>query len=402
MMNWSHAGFLTLALVMGATACGSKSEKKKDSSSESDEDTRKGKKTGKNKRVRETTKDGFLGILGEDGFNVFADLDEPEAIDQDGVLSFAGAEHSSTEPEKFSAGWAGREAGIVLKRAIDKEFESRTVTGGGGAPCLVFSENNIVRRLMINYDDWSYEYAMSQAGHIILWLGASRVGDKERRLAFFHRGNNLKLYQAWEDRGPRRTEPAPAGATDIIFSEANRCLAAAGASNPRPGSASVPIQPPAPPPPMPSTPQNETQPVEGVTYELVAKHSGLCLEIGGSSKENHARFTQAACTRADNQRFKLWTHENGVMISVVHSGQCVDVLDAGKDNGAALQQFPCGAVQNQTFLITPMATGEFRLAAKHSGRCFDVFQGSKDAGGAIVQWDCHESDNQRWLFRRVQ
>jgi hypothetical protein len=390
---------LGLAVLTGAfCSVGCKAEKKQTDDSSEERSSKKAKKT----KLRDSTKEGFGGILGEDGFNVFAELDDPEGAG-DGVLSFSGEEHSPNEPAKFSAGWVGRESAIVLRKAVDKEYSSKTVQAQGHK-CLVFDDNRMVRRLMINYDDVSFEYAFNAAGQIILWFSASREEGLHRRLAFFHGGRDLKLYQTWEDRGPRRTETAPQGIREDIFAAANRCLDAFGASNPRAGSngaqpvAPVPVPPPPPSPAVPVERQAATMPMEGIGYNIVAKHSGLCLEVARGARDQGTEIVQAACDGSAQQRFKLWIQDKGVMIAADHTGMCFDVEGSNKENQAALKQWPCGAAANQTFSLQSMGGADFRLAARHSGRCIDIAEGKKEAAAKAIQFDCHESDNQRFQF----
>jgi hypothetical protein len=390
---------LVVGVILGlGLSLGCKSEKKKDDDS-ADEGSSKKKKRSKKSSLQESAKDGFGGILGEDGFNVFADLDDPDGS-ADGALTFRGSAHSPYEPEKFSAGWVGKEAAIVLRRARERELSSRTVVAGQ-LKCLVFDEGGMVRRLMVTEEGASLEYAYDASGRIILWFGATQSQDQLRRLAFFHRNNDLKLFQAWEGTGSRRTEPAPAGLRQEIFAASNRCLDAFGASNPRAGQSSAPPPPPAPiqPTPAPADRPAAVLPMEGTPYTIVAKHSGMCLEVAQGSVEAGAAIVQAACDGSAHQRFKLWVQEQGVMLAVDHTGMCVSIVDVSGENEARAVQWSCAAGANQTFNLQSLGGAEFRLAANHSKRCLDVAQSSTSPAANVIQFDCHENDNQRYLFK---
>jgi hypothetical protein len=379
---------------------GCKSEKKKDDDSSSESSSKKKKRS--KKELRESAKDGFGGILGEDGFDVFADLDEPDGSADD-ALTFRGNAHSPYEPEKFSAGWVGKEAAVVLRRAREGELTSRTVTAKE-LKCLVFDENGIVRRLMVTEEGASLEYAYDAAGRIILWFGATQDQQQLRRLAFFHGNDALKLYQAWEGTGARRTETAPQGLRQEIFAASNRCLDAFGASNPRAGRGGAPALPPAPiqPTPAPEAPADRPAavlPTEGTPYDVVIKHSGMCLEVAKGSREIGAPIVQAPCDGSAHQRFKLWVHEQGVMLTAVHTGMCVSIEGLSVDNEARAVQGACAAGAHQTFDLQSLGGAEFRLAAGHSKRCLDVAQASMSAAAGVIQFDCHDNANQRVLFK---
>ncbi len=235
-------GALVLLGSLLAAACESPGKAKKRDRGDDDDEDNKPRKA----KVDADT-NGFLGVLGEDG------LASLGALDGDGGMEFlgsAGQVHDPAEPPRFSAGWVGRESAEVLRKARAGELASTTVTAPG-RECLIFHQGNMVRRLMTNYESESHEFAMSEAGHLILVLHASRAEPLERRLAFFHQGRDLKLYQAWEGKGARRNEPPPEGFKESVFAETKSCFDAFGAKNPQPGAGLPP--PPSGAPAVPPT-----------------------------------------------------------------------------------------------------------------------------------------------------
>ncbi|MBI2390119.1 MAG: RICIN domain-containing protein [Deltaproteobacteria bacterium] len=89
-------------------------------------------------------------------------------------------------------------------------------------------------------------------------------------------------------------------------------------------------------------------------YELVAVHSGKCLEIAGD--RNGARAKQATCRHTSAQRFRLrWTGDSHTIVSLA-SSKCLDVTDFRKDDGAPLQQWSCSGNDNQSWKLRD-ATG---------------------------------------------
>lgn len=89
--------------------------------------------------------------------------------------------------------------------------------------------------------------------------------------------------------------------------------------------------------------------VRSNVYELVAIHSGKCLEISGST--NGARAHQATCDHRSAQQFRLrWTGEAHTLVGLA-SGKCLDVTDFRTDDGAPLQQWSCSGNDNQAWRI---------------------------------------------------
>ncbi|MFO0613662.1 MAG: hypothetical protein U0414_13785 [Polyangiaceae bacterium] len=244
MTGWKvgATGIAVCAMLVGASALGGCSSKSKNAAGSSSAAS-----TASAASKQPPPSSAFLDVLGEDGLSRLGMLDGP----RESALFGAVAPHTDVEPSYFSAGWIGVEAAEVLRRARTGEFANTTVTTPART-CLIFHDNGMVRRLMTNDAIESHEYAMSAKGNILLWLRAIRNKDQTRQLAFFHQGKDLKLYQAWEGNGARRTEAPPNGLRDYIFSEAKDCFNAFHAKNPAPGvGATVEAPPPPPPPPPP-------------------------------------------------------------------------------------------------------------------------------------------------------
>lgn len=94
-------------------------------------------------------------------------------------------------------------------------------------------------------------------------------------------------------------------------------------------------------------------PVAGVadTYTVVNRLIGKCLDVAGVSTANGAAVTQWTCIAgAQNQQFTLrkvtYAGSTGQDYQLVarHSGKCVDVSEVSTRPGAALHQWTCNAV----------------------------------------------------------
>ncbi|MEH0556069.1 RICIN domain-containing protein [Streptomyces sp. B21-101] len=89
-------------------------------------------------------------------------------------------------------------------------------------------------------------------------------------------------------------------------------------------------------------------PVSGTTdtYTVVNHSSGKCLDISRISTANAAAVQQWTCTGADNQRFTLRPvtalgNSHDYQLVAVHSGKCVDVSTVSTAPGALVHQWTC-------------------------------------------------------------
>lgn len=86
-----------------------------------------------------------------------------------------------------------------------------------------------------------------------------------------------------------------------------------------------------------------------------------------------------------------------------HSGKCLDVYGWGRDDGEKIHQFSCvEGAQNQRWSIRPVGDGSeyYRVLVKHSGKALDVNGGILTFwdGVPIKQWQYWGSANQMWKF----
>ena len=130
---------------------------------------------------------------------------------------------------------------------------------------------------------------------------------------------------------------------------------------------------------------------------LVAKHSGLVLDVTGASTGNGARVIQWGAHGGHNQHFSMEPLGDGSFRFVAeHSGRVLDVENASTANGARIIQWDWHGGDNQRFLVEDQGNGEMRIRAKHSGLALDVTSSSTAAGAQIIQWPWHGGDNQRF------
>jgi hypothetical protein len=142
----------------------------------------------------------------------------------------------------------------------------------------------------------------------------------------------------------------------------------------------------------------------GLRYNLVARHSGKCLDINGSSLDDGAQLLQWDCSGAANQIFTM-VPAGGEWYQIVaaHSNKCLDV-DTSEDthhNGARVRQMPCSGEANQQFKLEDAGDGYVKIKAKHSELVLDVFGKSTENGAEVVQWTDGRSSNQSFELRQV-
>jgi phosphodiesterase/alkaline phosphatase D-like protein len=142
--------------------------------------------------------------------------------------------------------------------------------------------------------------------------------------------------------------------------------------------------------------------------QIVAKHSGECWDIEHSWTADGVPVKQYPCgnpATSENQVFTLRPtgEEAGFEIVARHSGKCLDIAEGSQSNGAHLIQWPCvtGAAEQR---FTEAWWGESQYAAyvaKHSGKCLDV-ENASQGWVNILQWTCTGLDNQAFHLEPVE
>jgi hypothetical protein len=89
------------------------------------------------------------------------------------------------------------------------------------------------------------------------------------------------------------------------------------------------------------------------TYTVVNHSSGKCLDVSAVSTANGAAVQQWTCHGGTNQRFKLAAvtalgNSHDYQLVAVHSGKCVDVSTISTAPGALVHQWPCDAASALT------------------------------------------------------
>ena len=140
----------------------------------------------------------------------------------------------------------------------------------------------------------------------------------------------------------------------------------------------------------------------GPYYNLVARHSGKCVDVSSNSAADGATVLQYGCRGGLNQQWRLTATSGGyVQVIAQHSGKCLDVSDASTADGATVLQYRCGSGTNQQWSFQDQGNGYYRLVARHSGKCLDVSDASTADGARLIQWTCGTGTNQQFARRTV-
>ena len=91
----------------------------------------------------------------------------------------------------------------------------------------------------------------------------------------------------------------------------------------------------------PRTPLHAVAPdPAGGTFELVARHSGKCLDVNGASLDDFARVIQWDCHDGANQQWRFEPAGDGYYVLVArHSGKALDVIGESVENAAPIVQY---------------------------------------------------------------
>jgi uncharacterized protein (DUF1800 family) len=141
------------------------------------------------------------------------------------------------------------------------------------------------------------------------------------------------------------------------------------------------------------------EPLSGY-YQLVALHSGKCLDVSGASRDDLAPAIQSGCTAGEDQQWLLEQTADGYYrITAKHSGKVLEVSGASLDDAAPVVQDAGDGSESQQWWLEPLGDDYYRLLARHSGKALDVSGASLEDGAPVIQYSRHGGPNQEWLLR---
>jgi hypothetical protein len=143
----------------------------------------------------------------------------------------------------------------------------------------------------------------------------------------------------------------------------------------------------------------------GLRYNIIARHSGKCLDVSTASLDDGTQLVQWTCSGEAHQVFSL-VPAGGEYYRIValHSSKCME-LDPTVDpseNGAAVRQWTCNGADNQLWLLEDAGEGYFKLKNKLSALVMDVTGASSEDGAPVIQWTDGGGFHQQFELRTIE
>lgn len=129
-------------------------------------------------------------------------------------------------------------------------------------------------------------------------------------------------------------------------------------------------------------------------YQLIAKHSGKCLDNRYGNLVDGELLMQNTCHSGDNQKFQFESVGSGYYrIKTGHSHRCIDQIGANSTPGGSIGQYQCHTGYNQQWMPSTSG-GYYAFNVRHSGMNLDVLGGSTANFALLVQYYAYGTDNQ--------
>ena len=145
--------------------------------------------------------------------------------------------------------------------------------------------------------------------------------------------------------------------------------------------------------------------------QLIARHSGGCLDVAHASRALGAPVIQARCWGGLNQQWTIVPLGHQIyQVRARHSNQCLDVKNAVSAHGAPVVQAPCmGPTYYHQLWRFAWAGNDghgsyYALYPDHDGAhgwCLDVAHASNQHLAPIIIGRCNRTWNQQWRFRAM-
>ena len=152
----------------------------------------------------------------------------------------------------------------------------------------------------------------------------------------------------------------------------------------------------------------------GKTVRIVNLHSGLCLDAANVGYYKNKNIIQFKCHGGDNQKVKI-EQVNDAYAKIplyrlvdVNSGLCYDVTGNSRADHANIQLFSCHGGANQTFQLprhlarTAGLKEEFyRIKPTNSGKCLDIAYQSTKSQANVEQFCCKRNFGQIFIIQEL-
>jgi Ricin-type beta-trefoil lectin domain-like len=124
-------------------------------------------------------------------------------------------------------------------------------------------------------------------------------------------------------------------------------------------------------------------------YRVVARHSGLGMNVSGASTLNGAPVIQWPYGGGTNEQWQMVDLSGGwYWFKAVHSGKAAVIEGASTANGALAIQwsYTSGNSGNDEWRLDYLANGYYRFVNRHSGKVLEVPAASTANGKQLGQW----------------
>lgn len=139
-----------------------------------------------------------------------------------------------------------------------------------------------------------------------------------------------------------------------------------------------------------------------IEYQIIAQHSGKCLDVYGWGGDDGVPIHQFDCVEgAQNQQWSIVRVGDGseyYRVLVKHSGKALDVNGGILTfwDGVPVKQWHYWGSANQMWQFVPLGNDVYRLNARHSGKSLEINVGPGSNNGIAQQATYRGQPNQQW------
>ena len=148
-----------------------------------------------------------------------------------------------------------------------------------------------------------------------------------------------------------------------------------------------------------NSPQTMTCGSQYTWYEVVARHSGKCLDVFDASTSAGANVIQWSCIGDQNQQWLVIPIGDGYYKFIARHSNKVLSVPGGNANGAPVVQSTENGTATQQWRFVDLDSGYLRIIVRGSGKALEVAGGSSVDGTQVQQWDYFGAAHQQWLLR---
>ncbi|MFI9061949.1 RICIN domain-containing protein [Streptomyces sp. NPDC053429] len=146
-----------------------------------------------------------------------------------------------------------------------------------------------------------------------------------------------------------------------------------------------------------------------ISSEATDPKKPLVMDVRAGSTADEANVIVWGRHYGENQKFLFRAprtvdgsvYRNRFEIVAVHSGKCLDVRWASTQNGTVVQQYRCSGNINQAWYLWRRGDNKWEIRSTQSDKCLDIHSpsGSPKLGAYLQIWPCHGGSNQSWTIR---